>query len=89
MHFSLRPSEMRDLRAIAEAWGVPTATVTWVIVHDQLARWRRRASDLGPAGLEIAAATAVLQRARARMPDATPPLRSVPQDPRRGRRDAS
>ena len=54
-----RPGELRDLQTIAKGWGVPVATVVWVIVHDQLARWRKKAPELGPHGLAIAAGLAV------------------------------
>ncbi len=81
LRISFRPGEIADLRAIAEAWGVPVATVAWVTVHDQLSRWRRRASELGPIGLQIAAGHAVLEHARARMPDATDRGRAVGSSP--------
>ena len=80
LRISFRPGEIVDLRTIAAAWGLPVATVAWGIVHDQIARWRRRASDLGPVGLQIAATEAVLQRARARMPEPTAPTDDVLQD---------
>jgi hypothetical protein len=56
-----RPPEADDLDTIAEGWGVPVATAVWAIVVEQLARWRRQAPELGPQGLAIAAAAAVLQ----------------------------
>ncbi len=77
LRISFRPGEISDLRAIADAWGVPVATATWAIVHDQLSRWRRRSSELGPIGLQIAAGDAVLEHARARMPDAADCGRAV------------
>ena len=77
LRISFRPGEIADLRTIADAWGVPVATATWAIVHDQLSRWRRRASELGPIGLQIAAGDAVLEHARARMPDVADRGRAV------------
>ena len=57
-----RPGEVRDLQRIAAGWGVPLATVVWVIVHDQLARWRKKAPELGPHGLAITAAGIAVTR---------------------------
>ena len=57
-----RPHEHADLQVIAKAWGVPVATTVWAIVADQLSRWRRRAPELGEAGLSIAAAMTVLRQ---------------------------
>ncbi len=57
-----RPDEYADLVAIAEGWGVPVATAMWAIVVDQLARFRKRAPELGPHGLAIAAASVVLRQ---------------------------
>ena len=56
-----RPPEHEDLRAIAEAWGVPVGTAVWAIVVGELARWRREAPEFGPHGLAIAAAVTVLR----------------------------
>jgi hypothetical protein len=57
-----RPDEHRDLCAIAEQWGVPLATAVWAIVSDQLARYWKRAPELGEHGLAIAAALVVLRQ---------------------------
>jgi len=59
---TFRPGEVADLETIAAGWGVPLATVIWAIVHERLAQWRRRAPELGPAGLAIAAAVTVLRQ---------------------------
>ena len=61
-----RPAEHADIEAIAKGWGVPVATAVWAIVADQLARWRRRAPELGKHGLAIAAAMTVLREKRNR-----------------------
>lgn len=61
-----RPQEYANLRAIAEGWRVPLATAVWAIVSDQLSRYRKRAGDLGPDGLAIAAALVVLRQRRER-----------------------
>ena len=58
-----RPEDLEDLREISETWGLPVATVVWVIVVNQLARWRRQAPDLGQYGLAIAAGVAVTRYA--------------------------
>ena len=57
-----RPDEHTDLCAIAEQWGVPVATCVWAIVADQLARYWKRAPELGEHGLAIAAASVVLRQ---------------------------
>jgi hypothetical protein len=57
-----RPDEHADLCAIAEQWGVPVATAVWAIVSDQLARFWKRAPELGEHGLAIAAASVVLRQ---------------------------
>ena len=57
----LRPGEWADLVAVAEAWGVPPATVGWAIVSEQLAKWRGIQPDLGREGVKIAAASHALQ----------------------------
>ena len=57
-----RRDEHADLVAIAEGWGVPVATAMWAIVVDQLARFRKRAPELGPHGLAIAAGLVVLRQ---------------------------
>ena len=54
-----RPHEATELAEIADIWGVPVATTLWAIVADQLARYRRRAPDLGEHGMAIAAGLAV------------------------------
>ena len=59
---SIRPGEAADLRKIADGWGVPPATAAWAILHEALRRARRRAPELGPAGLAIAAGVALLGR---------------------------
>ena len=56
-------STYRDLEPISRAWGVPIATVVWVIVHEQLSRWRKRDPEFGEAGLAIAAGVAVIRYA--------------------------
>ena len=61
-----RPGELEDLQAISEAWGVPVATVVWVIVVERLAQWSRRVPELGEHGLAIAAGLAVTRRATER-----------------------
>ena len=71
-----RPGERDDLQAIAEAWGIPVATTVWVIVHDQLAKYRRCAPELGEHGLAIAAATVVLRQRRAAAPRPSAPAGS-------------
>jgi hypothetical protein len=57
-----RPGELEDLQVLSRAWGVPVATVVWAIVTEQLAKCRRRAPELGQAGLSIAAALVVLRQ---------------------------
>ncbi len=64
-----RPGEYDDLVHISEGWGVPVGTAMWAIVHDQLARWRRQAPQLGEHGLAIAGALAVLRQKRDRARD--------------------
>jgi hypothetical protein len=54
-----RPGEHQELQMISDAWGVPIATAVWAIVVDQLARYRRRAPDLGEHGMAIAAGLTV------------------------------
>ena len=54
-----RPHEAAELVEIAKVWGVPTATALWAIVATELARYRRRAPDLGEHGMAIAAGLAV------------------------------
>jgi hypothetical protein len=61
-----RLGEHRDLEPISRAWGVPIATVVWVIVHEQLSRWRKRAPEFGEADLAIAAGVAVIRYANER-----------------------
>jgi hypothetical protein len=61
-----RPGDIRDLQEISRVWGVPVATVVWAIVVDQVARWRKRAPDLGQHGLAIAAGLAVTRNATER-----------------------
>ncbi len=61
-----RPREIMDLREIAQVWNVHVATVVWAIVVEQLARWRKRAPDLGQHGLAIAAGLAVTRNATER-----------------------
>ena len=61
-----RPQEIEDLREIASVWNVPVATVVWIIVVDQIARYRRRAPELGLHGLAIAAGLAVTRNATER-----------------------
>lgn len=54
---SLRPWELADLRAIAEAWGVPTSIVAWAAVQDFVARCRRKLPEYdAPGGFGLAAA---------------------------------
>ena len=57
-----RPGEYDDLCQIAEQWKVPLASAIWGIVGDQLARFRKRAPELGEHGLAIAAALVVLRQ---------------------------
>ncbi len=61
-----RPPEYADLETIAQGWGVPVATAQWAIVIGELARYRRRAPELGEHGLAIAAAVRVLHQKRNR-----------------------
>ena len=63
-----RPREYRELQAISKGWGVPVATAVWAIVADQLARWQKRAPELGKHGLVIAAGLAVTRYATERGP---------------------
>lgn len=60
LNLYLRPHEGRDLDVIAKAWGVPAATVAWVLVHEALARIREQAPDYGGGrdGVGLAAAIA-------------------------------
>ncbi len=53
---SLRREELAYLGRIAEAWGVPVATVAWAAIEDQLARWARRSPEVG---MKIGAAAAL------------------------------
>ena len=56
LRLSMRPGEIVDLRAIAAAWGVPTGTAAWAILHDQLRRYRKlKAHPAGPEGAAAAA----------------------------------
>ena len=57
-----RPDEYKDLCALADSWQIPVATAVWAIVGDQLARFRKRAPELGEHGLAIAAALVVLRQ---------------------------
>lgn len=57
-----RPDEYDALCQLAEQWHVPVATVTWVIVSEQLSRFRKQAPNLGEHGLAIAAASVVLRQ---------------------------
>lgn len=66
----LRAQEARDLRTIAEAWGVPVGTVAWSLVSDRLAELRRVALDCGPSGLARAAAAYLVRRAQGVPPPA-------------------
>ena len=59
---TFRPGEYQDLRAIAAAWGVPVATALWAIVHERLAKWRKKPVELGEHGLAITAGLAVTRR---------------------------
>jgi hypothetical protein len=69
-----RPGEYDNLCEISEQWGVPVATAVWAIVSDQLARFRKRAPELGEHGLAIAAASVVLrQRLDGNQLGTTPP----------------
>ena len=72
-----RPAEHADIEAIAKGWGVPVATAVWAIVADQLARWRRRAPELGKHGLAIAAATTVLREKAKRDRNGTATAESI------------
>jgi hypothetical protein len=58
----VRPDQYDDLCELAKQWGVPVATSAWAILADQLARFRRRAPELGKHGLAIAAASVVLRQ---------------------------
>ncbi len=55
-----REYERRDLKRIAEHWGVGESTVVWVLAHDALKRARSEARDYGEAGIAIAAGLRVL-----------------------------
>jgi hypothetical protein len=59
---TLRLAELEDLQTISTAWGVPVATVAWALIHDQLARCRRQAPELGEHGFAIAAGLRVLRQ---------------------------
>ena len=61
-----RPEDLEDLRKVSEVWRLPVATVVWVIVVNQLARWRKQAPNLGQYGLAIAAGVAVTRYATER-----------------------
>ncbi len=69
LRVSFRLGEIADLRAIAEAWGLPVATTVWAIVHERLATWRKKPIELGPHGLSIVAGLAVTRRT-SEMPEA-------------------
>ena len=56
------PQELEDIRFLAESWNVPIATVVWVIVHERLMQWKKRAPELGPNGLAIMGALTVLRQ---------------------------
>jgi hypothetical protein len=47
---------------LQKGWGAPVATAVWAIVSDQLARYWKRAPELGEHGLAIAAASVVLRQ---------------------------
>jgi hypothetical protein len=57
------PHEAAELAEIAEVWGAPVATALWAIVVDPLARYRRRAPELGEHGLGSAAGLALTRSA--------------------------
>ena len=59
----LRPGEKADLDEVAEAWGVPVGTAGWVIVSEQLAKWRHEQPQLGAVGVARAAASHALLKA--------------------------
>ena len=54
-----REREARDLRTIADEWGVYPAEAAWGLLADCLARLRRRSAELGPSGLALAASRAI------------------------------
>ena len=62
LRMTLRDEEFSDLQTISAAWNVPTSTVAWAIVHTELQKCRKRAPNLGDAGLAIAVAMRVLGR---------------------------
>ncbi len=59
----LRAGEAADLAAVAEAWGVPVATVVWAIVHERIAKARREPVELGEYGIAITVGLQVTRRA--------------------------
>ncbi len=62
LRITFREQEILDLKEISEAWNMPTATVAWAMIHTELQKCRKRAPDLGEAGLAIAAASRILGR---------------------------
>jgi hypothetical protein len=56
----LTEAEAADLDRVALAWSVTRSAAASLILRDRLARWRRRAPNLGPMGLIAAASAAVL-----------------------------
>lgn len=62
LRITLRPQEKKDLQRIAEAWGIPVASVGWAMLHSELQRCRKLAPNLGDTGFAIAAASLVLGR---------------------------
>jgi len=65
-----RPSELDDLRRLAQAWGVSASAVGWALLSDRLAELRSAPSALGDIGVDIVAAS---RRMLARAGAADPP----------------
>ena len=59
----VRPGEKADLAAVAAGWGVPLGTAAWVIVSEQIAKWRSESPQLGAVGVARAAASHALLKA--------------------------
>jgi hypothetical protein len=55
-------AEREDLAELARQWGVPAATIPWVLTHDALTRWRKRGASFGSAGIALAGACELLRQ---------------------------
>ena len=65
----VRAGEYADLAVIADAWGVPVATVGWVMIHERLAELRSVAPNLGAVGVARTAASQALLSAGVELPE--------------------